>query len=93
MKEDIFSITGMVCASCSAAVERITAKTKGVKKSQVNLTTGKMLVRYDESKITPNDIIKAVERAGFGASLDEKKTNRQKEEKKRRVFISISLNL
>lgn len=83
MKEDIFSITGMVCASCSAAVERITAKTKGVKKSQVNLTTGKMLVRYDESKITPNDIIKAVERAGFGASLDEKKTNRQKEEKKR----------
>ena len=91
MREDIFSVTGMVCASCSAAVERITGKMKGVKKSQVNLTTGKLLIRYDEHKLTPNDIIAMIERAGFGASLDPVEIDRKEEQEERRKAEQTAL--
>ncbi len=91
MREDIFSVTGMVCASCSAAVERITGKMKGVKKSQVNLTAGKLLIRYDEHKLTPNDIIAMIERAGFGASLDPVEIDRKEEQEERRKAEQTAL--
>ena len=70
-----FKITGMTCAACSSAVERVTRKMEGVSESNVNLTTGLLTISYDETKVTPEQIIKKVERAGFGAELyvEEKK--------------------
>ena len=49
MKTEIFDIEGMTCASCSAAVERVTRKLPGVEKSEVNLVTKKLNILYDES--------------------------------------------
>ncbi len=68
-KTEIYNIDGMSCAACSSAVERVTSKLPGVEKSQVNLTTSKMTITYDENILTPEDIISKVERAGFKASL------------------------
>ncbi len=64
-----YTITGMTCAACSSAVERVTRKMQGVEESNVNLTTGLLTITYDEEKITPADIIAKVDRAGFGAEL------------------------
>ena len=55
-----YKIRGMTCAACSSAVERVTRKIDGVTESNVNLTTGVMTISYDESRITPEFIIKAV---------------------------------
>ena len=74
-----YSIKGMTCAACSSAVERVTRKMDGVKESNVNLTTALLTITYDESKIQPEDIIRKVDRAGFGAELLKEKT---KEEQK-----------
>ena len=75
MREEQYEISGMHCAACSASVERVTRRLEGVERSDVNLTTGIMTICYDEEKVTPELIIKKVEKAGFGAVL------RQKEEK------------
>ena len=48
MKTEVYDIKGMTCASCSAAVERVTRKLEGVESSQVNLATNKMTITYDE---------------------------------------------
>lgn len=64
-----YTITGMTCAACSSAVERVTRKMKGVEESNVNLTTGLLTITYDESQQTPADIIAKIDRAGFGATL------------------------
>jgi len=69
MKTDVYNITGMSCAACSSAVERVTRKLEGVKESSVNLTTAKMTITYDEAAITPDTIVQKVEKAGFGAAL------------------------
>ena len=71
MIEEIYLIEGMSCAACSAAVERVTRKLDGVERSDVNLTTNRMIIYYDEAKVTPEQIMAKVNKAGFGISLYE----------------------
>ncbi|MGM9522660.1 MAG: heavy metal translocating P-type ATPase [Oscillospiraceae bacterium] len=66
MTDEIYIIEGMTCAACSSSVERVTRKMPGVVNSGVNLATARMTIRYDESQVTPEDIIKKVQKAGFG---------------------------
>ena len=68
MREEKYDISGMHCAACSASVERVTRKLPGVERSEVNLATGIMTIRYDESQVGPEQIIAKVEKAGFGAA-------------------------
>lgn len=66
MREEAYDISGMHCAACSASVERVTRKLPGVARSEVNLTTGVLSIEYDEGQTERSDIIKKVEKAGFG---------------------------
>ena len=77
MREEQYEISGMHCAACSASVERVTRRLEGVERSDVNLTTGIMTICYDEEKVTPELIIKKVEKAGFGAVLRQKEEEKQ----------------
>ncbi len=67
MKQEVYKIEGMSCAACSAAVERVTRKLDGVTQSGVNLTTGRMTIAYDETRLSQDAILSAVEKAGFHA--------------------------
>lgn len=80
-----YDITGMSCAACSSAVERVTRKLEGVSESSVNLTTALLTITYDESVLQKDDIIKKVEKAGFGASLHLEQTKEEK--KKSREYL------
>ena len=76
-----YHIDGMSCAACSSAVERVTRKLNGVESSNVNLTTNRMVITYDESQVTPEMICEKVSKAGFSASLIvEEEQNKKKEE-------------
>ncbi|MBR5266031.1 MAG: copper-translocating P-type ATPase, partial [Clostridia bacterium] len=77
MKEK-YNVTGMTCSACSSRVEKAVGKMPEIDSVSVNLLTNSMVVEYDESKITPDDIIKTVVNAGYGASLAEEKANTAK---------------
>ncbi|MCX7951065.1 MAG: heavy metal translocating P-type ATPase [Clostridiales bacterium] len=64
-----FKITGMTCAACSRAVERAVKKLDGTNLAQVNLVIEELYIEYDETKINEQDIINAIEKAGYGATL------------------------
>ncbi|NLB29647.1 MAG: cation-translocating P-type ATPase, partial [Clostridiales bacterium] len=68
MKQEVYLIEGMHCAACSSAIERVTRKLPGVARSDVNLTTGKMTIEYDDGQVTPEQIMAKVDKAGFSAS-------------------------
>jgi Cu+-exporting ATPase len=70
MTAKTFNIEGMTCAACAKAVERAAKKLEGVQEASVNLATEKLSITYDEAKVTVEDIQKAVEKAGYKASLD-----------------------
>ena len=99
-----YNITGMTCAACSSAVERVTRKLPGVSESNVNLTTGILTITYDEKLLMPDDIIKKIDRAGFGAELFIEKNKEEKAEArehleeevqktKRRLIANIILTI
>jgi len=61
-----YSISGMSCAACSARIEKAVSSVEGVKTCSVNLLTNSMNV---DGTAESGDIIKAVEAAGYGASV------------------------
>ncbi|MBQ7428240.1 MAG: heavy metal translocating P-type ATPase [Butyrivibrio sp.] len=63
---DKYAVTGMSCAACQAKVEKAVNSIEGVTSCSVSLLTNSMGV---EGNVTPDKIIKAVEDAGYGASL------------------------
>ncbi len=62
----------MTCSACSAHVEKAVNKLEAVSKAEVSLMTNSMSVEYNADAISPQDIIHAVEQAGYGASLPQK---------------------
>ncbi|WP_425449377.1 heavy metal translocating P-type ATPase [Dethiothermospora halolimnae] len=69
IKENL-KINGMTCASCANAVEKSVAKLKGVKSANVNFATEKLMVNFDDSKLSLDDIKGAVNKAGYSAEDD-----------------------
>ena len=65
-----YNVTGMSCAACSARVEKAVGKVPGVTTCSVSLLTNSMGV---EGTASPRDIVKAVQDAGYGASLKGEK--------------------
>ena len=64
-------VTGMVCAACSAAVEKGLQGLEGVSRAQVNLATELVLVEYDPQKLKLVDLEKVIRNAGYDV-IDEK---------------------
>ncbi len=60
-----YNVTGMSCAACSARVEKAVSKVPGVTVCSVSLLTNSMGV---EGSASPQEIIEAVQNAGYGAS-------------------------
>jgi len=58
-------IEGMTCASCVARVEKVLTRIDGVEKTTVNLATEKATIKFDPSKVTPEQFAKVVEEAGY----------------------------
>lgn len=74
-----FQVTGMSCAACSTRVEKAVGGLKGVSSCAVSLLTNSMSV---DGTATDEEIIKAVEKAGYGATTEEKRENNHSENKK-----------
>ena len=93
-----YNVTGMSCAACSTRVEKAVTKLEGVTACSVSLLTNSMGV---EGEVAPETVIRAVEEAGYGASLKwaEKKQSVSEQEDalkdretpilKKRLFSSI----
>ena len=104
MKKTKFVVTGMTCSACSSHVERAVGKLDGVVRVSVNLLTGGMVAEYDEKALSPEDIVAAVEHAGYKAAPegeerekrgvapeDERAKVRAKESKEMRTRLIVSL--
>lgn len=63
-----YIVTGMSCAACQARVEKAVSKVPGVESCAVSLLTNSMGV---EGTASSEEIIKAVEDAGYGASVKD----------------------
>lgn len=72
--EITFDIEGMHCAGCSAAVEKAASKAEGVTDARVNLATNKAFIRFQPDRISPDEIAKRIDDAGYTVVRQKKKT-------------------
>jgi len=61
-------LTGMTCAACAARIEKVLNRVPGVH-AAVNFATEIATVGFDPATATPDQLIAAVTRAGYGASI------------------------
>ncbi len=95
-----FCIKGMHCASCVRVIENALQKTPGVKDANVSLLTERADVTFSPEEVSEEKISSAVANVGYQAyvkeesvSQNEEKAEKEKELRKLRqkVFISLSL--
>jgi Cu+-exporting ATPase len=63
------SVGGMTCAACQATVQRALARQPGVLDASVNLMTESAAVTFDPAVTTPDAIVGAIQRVGYGAAI------------------------
>jgi P-type Cu+ transporter len=90
-------ITGMTCASCANRIERRLNKLDGVT-ATVNYATEKATVEFDGATVAPDQLLEAVEAAGYRAELPSTEAagpaeDRPDEPLRRRLILSGVLSL
>lgn len=71
-KRITFTVLGMSCASCSAAVERALNRAEGVSQATVNLATEKATVTYDVTKTNPAALQALVRESGYDVRFERR---------------------
>jgi P-type Cu+ transporter len=90
-------ISGMTCASCANRIERKLNKLDGVTAS-VNYATEQAAVDFDAAAVAPEELVAAVEAAGYQAVLPSAQPARREEVDetaplRRRLLVSLALML
>jgi Cu+-exporting ATPase len=84
------TIEGMTCAGCAARVEKGLNKLEGVD-AAVNLATEEAAVRYDDGQVAIDDLIAAVEAAGYGARVGSDRHEGDEEERATTLTARLAL--
>ncbi len=69
MTNKTLNIGGMTCAACAKAVERASKKLVGVEQANVNFATEKLVIAFDQTQLSVQDIQAAIEKAGYTATV------------------------
>ena len=65
-------VKGMTCTGCEFNINKALKKVKGVKSAQANSSEDNVIVTFDITKVKVEDLIKAVNKTGYEASIPEK---------------------
>jgi len=64
----ILKVTGMSCGGCVKTVTKVLQELPGVDQAEVSLERGEAVVGFDGSKVTRQDMQRAIDAAGFEVS-------------------------
>ena len=81
-----FAVLGMMCAGCSARVEKTLAAVEGVREVSVNLPGRSALIDFDEHVVTAEGLKEAVTKAGYDMVIEE---DRNVEAIERRRYVQL----
>jgi P-type Cu+ transporter len=90
-------IEGMTCSSCAGRVEKSLNELEGVE-ATVNFATERATVEFDPGQVDPEDLVGAVEKVGYTASLPSEDAKEEPAEDptadlRRRLIVAAVLSL
>ena len=71
--QTLVAITGMTCGACAEGIAKILSNIEGVRSAVVNLDKENATIVYNPAAVKVTDIVRAVEKAGYGATKVEDK--------------------
>ena len=77
MSQIVLDISGMTCAACGARIAKALSRVDGVADADVNLALERASIEI-EGEVTPERLIEAVEKAGYGATLRSSDAKRRR---------------
>lgn len=88
-----YAVLGMMCAGCSARVEKTLAESEGVRAVSVNLPGRTALIDFDEHVVTAEQLADAVKKAGYDMVTEEDRNieaieQRRQRQLRQRVVLS-----
>ncbi len=86
-----FKVSGMHCASCASSVESMLGAMEGIGKANVNFADESVLVEYDDSSVSEQEMKKAVQQIGYDLIL-EQETDLEAEQEKEQLKLKKSRN-
>ena len=97
-----FEIEGMTCTACAAAIERKVKSLNGIDSAVVNFATEKLVVNYEPSEISLNQIEESVKSIGYkvipelpaaqapsSRRSDRDRAEEQLHEKKKQMVVAL----
>ena len=97
MKKITINVDGMHCASCSVLITKALLKNQGIKNANVNYSTGKATIDFDDNILDEKKLIEIINSKGYKAYIsqgfdpNEDKKRRSLEVKKLKNLFLISL--
>jgi P-type Cu+ transporter len=91
MKKIDLNISGMHCASCAVLVDKSLKKLPGIKISNVNYSTSRASIEYDETKVGIEKFVEKIKELGYGVEKKDKLEETEKKEiKKLKTKLIVS---
>ena len=70
-QEVVIKVAGMTCDGCASKISTALEAADGVNSAAVCYKSGKATVTYDQATTTPDQLVKAIQTAGFKANLPQ----------------------
>jgi Cu+-exporting ATPase len=81
-------VTGMTCANCAMNIERVLKKKiEGVSEASVNFATERADIVFDQDITDINNIVAAIEKAGYGAIIPDENIEDEETEAREREML------
>lgn len=81
-----FQIEGMTCAACAARIEKVVGRLDAVKSVNVNLASEKAHISFVPGVVQESDLIRAIEKAGYGAKLASETAAEEEKRRKQQGY-------
>ncbi|MCF7866373.1 heavy metal translocating P-type ATPase [Candidatus Woesearchaeota archaeon] len=91
MKKVDLDIKGMHCASCSTLIQKVFSKNANIKSSNVNYSTGRATVNFNEKLVSEKELIEIVKKKGYDASISKSMIDPKKQHKKEMIRLKKKL--
>lgn len=86
------NITGMTCAACAARIEKNMNRAAGVARAHVNLASERAVVEYSGGTLSAADVIRIIEKTGYGASVVEPEKAGEQREDQRIAYRNLRID-
>lgn len=91
-REAVLMLGGITCAACAWLIEQRLLRVSGVVKTELNYSTSRARVMWDEETVHLSDILLTIQQTGYTAApYDAKKVEEQAQKERKKMLVRLAV--